>query len=174
MSRFWDDAGKALAAVAPLLGSAIGGPLGGTAVKLVISALGLDPATPEPEVAAAVAGATPDQLLALKKADQDFAASMKALDLSAERIAAEDRASARGREAALHDWVPGVLMLLLTLGFFGLLGYLAVAEVPVGNKDMLNIMLGALGTAWTGGVTYYFGSSAGADAKDRVIKSLVG
>jgi hypothetical protein len=124
-------------------------------------------------LASAVATATPDQLVALKKADQDFQVALQNLDLSAEKIAADDRSNARSLEASTHDWVPGVLMMFLTGGFFGLLAYLASHDIPAGNRDLLNIMLGSLGTAWTGGVTYYYGSSAGAVVKDKAIGALM-
>ena len=169
----WGDAKQALGAVAPILGTAVGGPLGGTAARLVATALGLDPSTPAQQLAAAVTAATPDQLSALKKADQDFQVSLKNLDLTAEKIAADDRSSARILEASTHDWVPGTLMMLLTGGFFGLIGYLTSHDVPVGNRDLLNIMLGTLGAAWTGGVTYYYGSSVGAAVKDKTIGTLM-
>ena len=169
----WDDAKQALGTVAPILGTAVGGPLGGTAARLVASALGLDPATPVPQLATAVTTASPDQLLALKKADAVFQVALKNLDLSTDKLGADDRASARTREAATHDWVPGTLMMLLTGGFFGLIGYLASHDVPVGNRDLLNILLGTLGSAWTGGVTYYYGSSVGAAVKDKAIDALV-
>ncbi|GGF22832.1 hypothetical protein GCM10011611_31110 [Aliidongia dinghuensis] len=171
--NLWDDAKQALATVAPILGTAVGGPLGGTAARLVASALGLDPATPVPQLATAVATASPDQLLALKKADADFQLALRNLDLSADKLAVDDRASARSREAATHDWVPGTLMMLLTAGFFGLIAFLARHDVPGGNRDLLNILLGTLGSAWTGGVTYYFGSSVGSAAKDRAIGALM-
>ena len=170
---FWDDAKQALGTVAPILGTAVGGPLGGTAARLVASALGLDPGTSAQQLATAVTTASPDQLLALKKADADFQVALKNLDLSTDKLAADDRASARTREAATHDWVPGTLMMLLTGGFFGLIAYLASHDVPVGNRDLLNILLGTLGSAWTGGVTYYYGSSVGAAVKDKAIDALV-
>ena len=169
----WDGAKQALATVAPILGTAVGGPLGGTAARLVASALGLDPATPAQQLAAAVTAASPDQLLVLKKADAEFQLALRNLDLSADKLAADDRASARNRESSTHDWVPGTLMMFLTAGFFGLIAFLAHHDVPTGNRDLLNILLGTLGSAWTGGITYYYGSSVGAAVKDKAIGALI-
>lgn len=172
MSDFWDEAGRVLGKVAPILGAAVGGPIGGVAVKTIAGALGLGDDVGPQDIAAAVSGANPDQLIALKKADQDFQVTLKKLDLSAEEIARQDRGSAREREAQTKDWTPALLMMVLTIGFFTLLGFLALAPVPAENMNVLNIMLGVLGTAWTAGVTYYFGSSAGAENKDTMIKQL--
>ena len=120
-----------------------------------------------------VQSVTPEQLLALKQAENDFVLKMQALGFQHEtdllQTSAADRASARARETAIKDWTPRVLASGVTIGFFGLLSYLLRHEVPVGSKDILNVMLGSLGTAWISIVTYYFGSSAGSDAKTSII-----
>ena len=55
--------------LAPTLGSALGGPLGGQAASVVAQVLGCKP---EPKaINEAVSAATPEQLLELKKAEQD-------------------------------------------------------------------------------------------------------
>lgn len=163
--------------IAPAIGTALGGPLGGIAGLALTKALGMpdDAAKDDNTLAAAVQGANPDQLLALKKADQDFAVQMQKLGFenleALEAIAAGDRANAREREIKTQDWTPKVLGLAITLGFFGLLYYLLKHEPPTGSRDILNIMLGSLGSAWIGVVTYYFGSSAGSARKTELMSA---
>ena len=91
--------------VAPVLGAALGGPLGGAAVSVISEALGLNEKT-EDAIKNALSGTTPEQLLALKNADQAFAVKMEELGLRREElsfakvkdmevIASGDRDSAR-------------------------------------------------------------------------------
>ena len=53
--------------VAPSLGTALGGPMGGMAANLVTKALGIDAKSSPKQMQAAVEKATPEQLAALKK-----------------------------------------------------------------------------------------------------------
>ena len=85
-----------LKTVAPWIGTAIGGPLGGMALSAAASALGVSDKTAE-GLKAALAGTTPEQMLALKKADQDFALQMQALGFKSE---ADSRGSPRGTGTA--------------------------------------------------------------------------
>jgi hypothetical protein len=160
--------------VAPFIGTALGGPLGGAAASALAGALGGDPAqTTDQQLAALVQNVSPEQLLALQSSERDFKVKMQALGFQHEtdllQTEAADRASARSREIAVKDWTPKVLAYGVTLGFFGLLYWLMRHEVPASSKDILNVMLGSLGTAWISVVTYYFGSSAGSARKDEIL-----
>jgi hypothetical protein len=44
--------------------------------------------------------------------------------------------------------------------------------VPEGTRDMLNILIGAVGGTVTTIVGYHFGSSSGSAAKDRTIQTM--
>ena len=166
MSFSWKDT---LASVAPTIATALGGPLAGVAVKtLATSLLGKENAT-EKELEASVLAANPETLIQLKKVDLDFKLQMEKLGVDLEKIVAEDRASARQREVALHDKTPAILAYAVTLGFFATLWYCFVHGMPSEGGEALLIMLGSLGTAWSGIIAYYYGSSAGSARKDTLL-----
>ena len=157
--------------VAPTIASAVGGPLAGMATRAISEALLGKHDGSEQELAEAAAKATPEQLLALKQAENDFAIKMRELDIDLERIANEDRDSARNREVATKDWTPRILAGLITVGYFGALFYMLRNGLPQhGGSEAMLVMLGTLGTAWGGVVAYYFGSSAGSKAKDEAMR----
>lgn len=163
---------KIVAAVAPWIGTALTGPLGGMAVSAVADALGLSDKT-EDAIKQAISGATPEQMLALKKADQDFAARMQELGFqnvqALERIAADDRKSAREMQTTVRSKIPGVLAVLITLGFFGILIGMMAGWLKTDDNQALLIMLGALGAAWGAVVNFFFGSSADSQNKTRLL-----
>jgi hypothetical protein len=161
--------GPLLGQVAPTIATALGGPLAGVAVKTLSAALFGHENGTEEQISEAMASATPDQLAAIKKIDADFKVQMKSLDIDLERIAAGDRDSARQMQRDTKDWVPKVLAVVITLGFFGILIWMLLNGMPKTGTEALLMMLGALGTAWTGVVNFYYGSSAGSKAKNDIL-----
>ena len=151
--------------IAPTIATAIGGPVAGMAVKALAGALGLSQDSSTDDVQTALLTATPEQLAAIKKVDADFKVQMKELDIDLEKIAAGDRDSARNMQMHTNDWIPRAMAIMVTFGFFGILTWLLTKGVPPTGSETLIYMLGALGTAWTGIVQFYFGSSAGSKAK---------
>lgn len=145
----------------------------GLAAQTIGNATGKKVAGTADAIAAAVAGATPEQLAAMKQADLDFQVKMQALGFQniedLEKIAADDRASARAREIATKDRIPGILAGFITVGFFSLLFFMIFRPIPDQGHDALLLMLGSLGAAFTGVITYYFGSSAGSAAKTKIM-----
>jgi hypothetical protein len=164
-----DQFGPLLGQVAPTIATALGGPLAGIAVKTISNVLLGHENGSEDDVKAAMAVATPDQLAALKRIDADFRVHMKELDIDLERIAAGDRDSARKLQSETKDWVPKLLAVVITIGFFGILVWMLFHGMPQTGTEALLMMLGALGTAWTGVMNFYFGSSAGSKAKTDVL-----
>ena len=161
--------GPLLGQVAPTIATALGGPLAGLATKTLSNVLLGHEDGDADAVSAALQNATPEQLASVKQIDADFKVRMKELEIDLERISAGDRDSARRREIAVGDHMPKILAIGVTAGFFGILFWMFVYGVPKNGNEPLLLMLGALQTAFTGIIAYYFGSSAGSKAKDSLM-----
>lgn len=172
MSDFWGTAKDLLRTVAPTIGTAIGGPLGGMAARAITGALLGTPTDDEAQAAEALRAATPEQLLALKKADQEFALALKQLDIRVEEIGQADRDSARRMAIETGARMPATIALAALGGFFGLLACMIFVTLPQTAEQPIAIMLGALGTLVTQIGAYYFGSTAGSAAKSKLIEQM--
>lgn len=158
--------------VAPWIGTALGGPLGGLAVEAATSALGLSDKTSD-GLKNALAGVTQADLLALKKADQDFAVTMQTLGYKQvsdlEAIAAGDRKDARDMQKALQSNVPAILSVLVTSGFFSLLLGMMMGWLKVSDSQALILMLGSLSTGWGMVMAFWFGTTHESGKKTDII-----
>ena len=67
------------------------------------------------------------------------------------------------------DLLMYVLGGLITLGFFALLALLIFNPAPIENKDLLNITIGSLLTAFATVVSYFYGSSKGSADKNELL-----
>lgn len=164
---------KALVAtVAPWLGTALGGPLGGAAVGAIADALGLSEKT-EDSIKAALSGVTPEQMLLIKNADQAFAIKMQELgfknetDLAA--IAAGDRKDARDMQRATNSNVPAILSAAVTLGYFVVLVGMMLGWLKAADSQALLLMLGSLSTAWGVVMAFWFGTTHGSGRKTELL-----
>src|SRR5882757_7249945 len=162
------DALHVLQTVAPTLARATLGPFGGLAATALAAILGTPPGD-EQATNTALLSATPDQLMAFKKAEQDFQVQMRTLGISEDKLIYDDIANARARQIAIKDDTPAILAYAITLGFFGTLGFMLWNGKPAVGGDALLVMLGSLGTAWAGVVSFYFGSSLGSARKDTAL-----
>ena len=159
-----------LTAVAPTLGTALGGPIGGMAGRVVSQALlGKENGT-DKEISTALELATPAQLSALKKSDEAFKIQMKELEIDVEKIHADDRDSARKRQMALGDHTPTILAILTMTAFFGYIGAVTFFPSPHADIGLVNVAIGWLGGTASTVVAYYFGSSSGSKQKNDFIK----
>jgi len=152
--------------IAPTVATALGGPLAGLAVSAIAKAVGVD----EDKVQDLISSnkMTPEQIAQVKIAEIELKKQENELGLNFEALAVDDRKSAREMQAATRSIVPPALAGAITLGFFGILSMLLFGQVD-GNNPTILMMLGSLSTAWTGIIAYYFGSSAGSQAKTEML-----
>jgi hypothetical protein len=111
---------------------------------------------------------TAEQIAQVKLAEIELQKQAQELGLNFEKLSVEDRKSARDMQAATRSIVPPALAAIITVGFFGILGMMLFGKVDGSNPTIL-MMLGSLSTAWTGIIAYYFGSSAGSQAKTDLL-----
>ena len=63
-----------------------------------------------------------------------------------------------------------ILGSLIVLGFFVLMVVLVYTQVPSDNKDLLNLVVGALIGSFATVVGYFYGSSLGSSDKNELLK----
>ena len=73
------------------------------------------------------------------------------------------------RQKEIFQYILGGIIII---GFFTLLIILVFTQVPEPNKDLLNLVVGALIGSFGTVVTYNFGSSAGSAKKDETISNI--
>jgi hypothetical protein len=161
-----------LRTVAPTIALAVGGPFGPLAATALSAVLGTPPGDSK-AAEAALLTATPDQLLALKKAEDDFTVQMRTLGIADEKLAYDDTASARAREVAVKDNTPRIIAYLVILLVLIAEGSMFFVGQPKGMDGVvLGRILGTLDSALLLVLGYYFGSSAGSAKKDSTISDL--
>ena len=142
-------------AVAPTLGSALTGPMGGMASGVIAKVLGVDnnPATIEQ----AMQNATPEQLLQIKKAEKDFEVKMKELNVDVFKLEAQEKQDAR--KTFSKDWTARIIGIAMVMGFLGYI-FLVTLQPPEQNSEaLINLVLGYLGGLASAIISFYFGAS---------------
>ncbi|HXF44866.1 MAG TPA: hypothetical protein VNK91_01990 [Burkholderiaceae bacterium] len=167
----WTDT---IRAAAPLLGTLLGGPLVGTAVRVLGDTLLGKPDATEAEIEQVVAaGLTPEQLAALKQAD----VRLKEIGLEEFRVAAADTAHARDAHKGDRGvyWL-GIAVLVtfaavMTAAMYGSYQIL-VGGLQIKDAGVIAAVFGFLGTVvgYVAAnaqqvVAYFFGSSRGSKEK---------
>jgi hypothetical protein len=161
---------QVVATIAPTVATALGGPLAGLAVSKLESIFG----GPGTVTDAAMLSATPDQLTAMKKVEDDFKAQLASLGVQEDQLRFADTASARTREEVVKDWTPRVLAigtLLITFGLEGLmlLGIHLPTQIA---PELQGRIFGTLDSATILVLGYYFGSSAGARSSAETLAQI--
>ena len=142
-------------AVAPTLGTALGGPMGGMAANMIAEVLGV-PNNPK-AIEKGLAEATPEQMLELKKAEQDFDLKMKELEVDVFKLETQDIQDARGKFG--KDWTARIIGVLVVSGFMGYI-FLVTLQPPEQNSEaLINLVLGYLGGLASAIISFCFGAS---------------
>ena len=105
----------------------------------------------------AIQNATPEQMLELKKAEQQFEVQMKELDVDVFKLETADKQHARGMFG--KDWTARIIGVATIGGFLGYI-FLVTLQPPEQNSEaLINLVLGYLGGLASAIISFYFGAS---------------
>lgn len=171
--------------VAPTIATGLGGPLAGLATKALSEALLGTPDGTEDQVAQAVLGANPEQLLAIKNADQEFAKEMKRLDIDLEKTYVADTSDARHVFAENKSvfWLGIAVLVTFAAVMFGVLwgsfeiltGGITIKDVAIVAtvSGLVGTVVGYVAANAQQVVSYFFGSSRGSADKTAAMSSAI-
>lgn len=168
----WKEVGKKLLNIGvPILGTALGGPVGGIAAKaaisLISSKVGIEEDVLTPDNVMAFASNT-EGLIKLKEIELNHG-------LEIERLYIDDLKSAREREVEVtkatgsKDYFMYILASLIVAGFFILTGLLMYHKIPTDSNEVVFLLFGGLIAGFERVCSYFFGSSKSSAEKTKLI-----
>jgi hypothetical protein len=129
--------------------------MGGMAANMIADVLGC-PNNPK-AIEKAVAEATPEQMLELKKAENNFDIQMKELEVDVFKLEVADGQDARNKFG--KDWTARIMGIAVVGGFMGYI-FLVTLQPPEQNSEaLINLVLGYLGGLASAVISFYFGAS---------------
>lgn len=161
----WKDI---VASVAPVLGTALGGPFGGMAAKFLSGKLTDSEDTPEDELAELVTNANPDLLFKIKELDADFKLEMKRIGLEENQLVVEDRKDARKLFSV--DKRPQIILSGVFIGGYFVLVYSLITggfKVDPSQTALVATLIGVLTAGVANIMQFWFGSSSGSKDKTK-------
>lgn len=178
----WKDVGSKVLDAAPMIGSLLGGPLGGAAgglLKMIGGAFGLSPDETTPDKIMQAIQMDPNAVLKFKELEMAHKVELEKLVLEQDRIYLQDRQDARRRQwesekaTGKRDINLYVLAWLFVIGFFVTIVVMTVLaltnKMPASMPQYIVFLLGSLFGTLTSGtgavIQYFFGSSKGSSDK---------
>jgi hypothetical protein len=170
---------QVLKTVAPTIADTLAGPFAPLVDPIMRKIFGTsDPKTVE----TGLLNATPDQLLALKQADNAHAEQLAQLGIDRDKLAFDDIANARAMQIAVKDPTAGRLAWLVIGGFLivtvgmivGLFGWPDRAKLLLSGEAGLffGTIFGYLSSEAKQASAFYFGASESGQTKDATIASI--
>lgn len=141
--------------IAPGIATALGGPLAGLAVTAISKALGID----EKDVQKTIETGklSTDQLASLKQAEIELQAKAQELGLNFEKLAVDDRKSAREMQVSTRSFVPALLSILIVVGWSMVQYFLLTHIIAQEMRELVARVLGTLDGALMLVLGFYFG-----------------
>jgi len=159
-------------AIVPMLGTALGGPLGGAAASFIADKLNLSTSTIEAVTdVLSSTSLSPEQISSLKVAELDFKKFLETNKIDLARLDVANTQGARDMQIATRSNTPDILAGIVVTGFFTILILMMLGLLTVSDQQALLILLGSLSAGFGAVLNFFFGSSRGSQNKDVIIAS---
>jgi len=158
-----------LKSLAPLLGTAIAGPFGALAAGFLADKLSVPSKTIEAVTEALSGPMTPEHVAQIKLAELDFKKFMADNSLKLEDLSVKNTQGARDMQVATRSYIPGLLAIIITVGYLGILVGMMLGVLTVSDNQALLILVGALATGFGTVLNFFLGSSHGSQSKDVML-----
>ena len=156
-----------LTQIAPGIATALGGPLAGLAVTAISKALGIDEKDVQKTIETGKLSA--EQLASLKQAEMELQAKAQELGLNFEKLATDDRKSAREMQVSTRSFVPALLSILVVCAWAIIQYFLLTHVIAQEMRELVARVLGTLDGALMLVLSFYFGGSSDSQDKDAML-----
>lgn len=160
----WSSIKEAVAKVAPIAGTLLGGPAGAAVGGLISSALGVEA---KPEAVMAALG-NPDNLLKIKELENNERKHL--LEMQLQTLQAELGDTQNARAAHVNSKMPAIVTGSLTVLCGGLLYALLFVDVPPDNREILIQSLGNVFGFWGASLAYWVGTTRSSAEKTSLLR----
>jgi hypothetical protein len=153
--------------IAPTIATALLGPAGNIAISLVSKALGID----EKDVQSTIESGklTSDQLASIKQAEIELKAKAQELGLNFEKLAVDDRKSAREMQMSTKSFVPALLSILIVVAWALVQYFLLTHIIAQEMRELVARVLGTLDGALMLVLGFYFGGIHNASETNEML-----
>ena len=178
LSDIGSGALQVLRTVAPTIAATATGPFASITLPIFQKLFGT---TNAKDIETALVNATPEQLLALKQADNAHEEQMTQLGITRDKMAFDDLSNARNMQIQTKDPTAARLAWMIIGGFLvisiaqiiGLMGFAdEVNKIPPQGWLLIGNVSGYLANEAKQAAAFYFGSTAGSQAKDTTIADI--
>ena len=153
--------------IAPTIATALLGPAGGLAVSAISKALGIDEKDVQKTIETGKLSA--DQLASLKQAEIELQAKAQELGLNFEKLATDDRKSAREMQISTRSFVPALLSILIVVAWALVQYFLLTHIIAQEMRELVARVLGTLDGALMLVLGFYFGGIHNASETNQML-----
>ena len=158
----WKKVGKTVGKIAPMLGTALGGPGGGAIGALVASALNV---ANDPDSIEEAVKNDPDAAVKLREVELQHKERLELIAFKTLSKELGDKANAR--DAHKHNPMPAIICVGLTVMIAFSSWMLFTLNIPGANKEIAYLLFGTVIAKWGDSIAYWVGTTRSSAEKDR-------